>query len=177
MAATERREIWLRGNVRPVVVAAAVAALAGAAGLAGLVAAGSPAWLRWLVCGAVATTLAAVAAVGLAAGRPRLARCGNHLEIRLSPTGVERVPLDVVECVFRGTEPVTTRAAGFRVGTLVVRFAERAAGWRARDTFRPWGTWDEGHAVIDGRWCEPLSRQTVERLAGRLLEAKRETGT
>ena len=62
---------------------------------------------------------------------------------------------------------------GRRIGTLVVRFAERAVEWKARPAFRPWGTWDDGHVVIDGRWCEPLSRETVERIAAALLEAKR----
>jgi hypothetical protein len=98
--------------------------------------------------------------------------------VRLAPGRVERVPLEVVECVFRGSERLPEQEGeeatrGRRIGTLVVRFAERATEWKVRPAFRPWGTWDDGHVVIDGRWCEPLSRETVERIAAALLEAKR----
>lgn len=174
---SERREVWLRANVRPVVGLAVVLGLAiGAAGLvSGL--AGTVPWLRWVVVGGGVFAAALLAAVGRVAARPRLARVGDVLEIRLSPAALSRVPLAVVECIFRGTEPLAGGSDAeprFRVGTLVVRFAERAAEWRSRPTFRPWGSWSDGHAVIDGRWCEPLSRETVERIAAALLEAKRQ---
>jgi hypothetical protein len=176
--ATEQREVWLRGNTRPVAGLATVIGIVAAAILPPVIAAGSPRWLVWAILGGAGAASAGLVAIGRAAARPRLIRAGEHLEIRLSPTAVERVPLDVVECVFRGTEPLSEGSGDapprFRVGTLVVRFAERAAAWRKRPTFGPWGTWDDGHAVIDGRWCEPLSRPTVERIAAALVEAKRQ---
>lgn len=174
----ERCEVWLRGNTRPVAGLAAALAVAAAALLATVMAGGLPRWLGWPTALAALAALAGVVALGRAAGRPRLCRAGDTLEIRLSPSGAQRVPLAAVECVFRGTEPLAAGAADppprFRVGTLVVRFAERATEWRSRPTFRPWGNWDDGHAVIDGRWCEPLSRGTVERIASALVHAKRE---
>ena len=173
----QRRDVWLRGNMRPVVgfsaVATAVAALA-----VMLLAVFGQAWGAWLVVGVAAGVLLSLIVIDRASARPRLARCGDRLEVRLAPGRVEMVPLDMVECLFRGSEVLGEQADDaaplLRVGTLVIRFAERAGQWSARPAFRPWGTWQDGYAVIDGRWCEPLSLETVQRIAGALLEAKRE---
>lgn len=175
--ATHRPEVWLRGNVRPVAGAAAAVGLAAAGGVGACVAAGAAPWLAWTIGGSAALAAALLAAVAWIAAAPRLTRAGDSLEIRLAPATVERVPLAEVECVFRGTEPLADGPGDqprFRVGTLVVRFAERATAWRSRPTFRPWGSWSDGHAVIDGRWCEPLTRDTVARIAAALLDAKRQ---
>jgi len=178
-----RREVWLRGNLRP---AAALAALATLLGLAIVAAAILAALAAAFIAGAAATACLLVTAGGYGlwmASRPRLARVGDSLEAWLSLAGPQRLPLDVVECIFRGSEPLPLpgRPAGqenappkFRVNTVVVRLAERATDWRARETFRPWGTWKDGHLVVDGRWCEPLSPETVRGVADKLLEAKRE---
>lgn len=171
-------EVWLRANPRPVaalaaIVAACFAVAAAAAWLAGV-------GLAAMSVGSVvaATVAGGLLAAAIAAVQPRLVRRGDELEVRLSPLAVERVPLEVVECLFRGSEPLPEGRADmpprFRVGTLVVRLAERAEAWRARPTFRPWGSWADGHIMIDGRWCEPLSHETVGRIAERLLLAKRE---
>lgn len=171
-------EIWLRGNPRPAVALCAVllaaAALAGAA-----VAAWGPApWISAVV--AAACVAAVIVGLGLVwtASRPRLARHGSVLEIRLSPLGVERVPLEIVECVFPGSQPLGADdgSADRRVGTLVVRLAERATEWRSRPVAAAWGTWDDGNVVFDGRWCEPLSQAVARDLSGRLLEARRGLG-
>lgn len=177
MNAALRREVWLRGNVRPALGLAAIVAVAAGVALTGCAAAGFGV-AAWLVGAVAVVAVAAAALLARAAAMPRLSRIGDHLEIRLAPGPVERVPLAVVECLFRGSEPLPDpgddeAGARFRVGTLVVRFAERATEWTQRPTFRPWGTWNDGHAVIDGRWCEPLSRETVERIAADLLAAKR----
>jgi len=160
-------------NSRPVlglVVAALLVAgiAAGACGLAG----------GGMLTTAAAAIVPLVAAASLAAVaiRPRLARDGSEMVVRLAPLATERVPLDVVECVFSGSQPLVSADGGpprRRVGTLVIRLAERATDWRHRPTFGPWGTWDDGHVVIDGRWCEPLSPEFARTLAGRLMECKR----
>ncbi|MFM8893361.1 MAG: hypothetical protein ACKOTB_17405, partial [Planctomycetia bacterium] len=96
-------EVWLRGNLRPVVplaVVAVVAALVAAAAawpagglragaIVGIVVAG--------VGGAIVGSLAREAA------RPRLTREGDELLVRLAPATVERVPLAMVECFFQGS--------------------------------------------------------------------------
>lgn len=178
--AVDRDEIWLRGNVRPVVAVAA-------AGLGGLVAAVAAAWLAgviWLVATAAVTGLAAavlLAAMAIAASRPRLVRRGPALVIRLSPATTFAVPLDSVECFFPGSSPLDVRGrqtcgdhATWRINTLVMRLAERAVDQQSRRTFTPWGTWDDGYVVFDGRWCEPLSGDLARGLSRRLLDARRE---
>lgn len=177
--AGEQAEVWLRANHRPVlglaigpgialaVVGFLVAAVAPGPAAAAAVAAAT---------GALAAGLIALAAVAL---RPRLVRRGDQLEVRLTPLGVERVPLELVECLFRGSEPLPATGdehgqPRYRVGTLVVRLAERAEAWRSRPTFRPWGGWEDGHITIDGRWCEPLTRERVGQIAERLIAAKRQ---
>ena len=183
-------EVWLRGNLRPVLGVGVVAAAAVALALGGAVAAGAPSVVRALAA-LLAAVVAVVAALAVAAAGPRLGRRGDALLVRLSPWRTDEVPLAIVECVFPGSQPVTgpvlehvhadadADAAGDpsparRVGTLVIRFAERARDWRDRPTFAAWGTWHDGHAIVDGRWCEPLSAAVAQRISQRLLEAKRE---
>jgi hypothetical protein len=175
-------EVWLRGNVRPVVAAGAVVAVIIAGGVAAttLVGVGRP--FRPVVLAASAVAASTVGLLAAAAARPRLLLAGDALLVRLSPTRVERVPLDVAECFFPGSSPLTRGGAqtcehhaAFRVNTLVLRLAERADDYRARPTFVPWGTWEDSYVVFDGRWCEPLSPELARRLGRRLVDAKRES--
>jgi hypothetical protein len=178
---SEPAEVWLRGTVRPVAALAAVAAVVLAGGIAAttLTAAGRPFLAAVLAaCGVVAAGIGLLAA---AASRPRLMRDRHALVVRLSPGRVETVPLDVAECFFPGSNPLTRGGeqtcehhAAFRVNTLVLRLAERAEDYRRRMTFTPWGTWDDSYVVFDGRWCEPLSPDLARQLGRRLVDAKRE---
>jgi len=175
--ASERSEVWLRSNPRPAVAGAAVAGLAMAMVVAVLWTVGGPGWCWWAVALAAAASVPIVAALVVTASLPRLVRQGNRLRVRLSPLAAEDVPLEIVECVFPGSSPLVgteSAAAPRRVGTVVVRLAERAIDWKQRPTFAPWGTWSDGHVVIDGRWCEPLSLEVTKQLGQRILEAKRE---
>lgn len=173
-------EIWLRGNLRPVFwLAGAGFAVAGAvlaAAVCGVVP--SSVWALLVPLG-----LAGALAVGLlarTAALPRLERRGDVLRIRLAPGTTEEVPLQVVECFFSGSNPISRSGeptcgghAAFRVNTLVMRLAERAADQATRPTFTPWGTWADGYVIFDGRWCEPLSPDLARALGRRLIEAKR----
>lgn len=181
--------MWLRGNVRPVLglglfCGGLLAIAVGAAVMAGA----RPALVRGLAA-MLGIVVVGGAGLAVAAAGLRLGRRGDALLVRLSPWRTEAVPLAVVECVFPGSQPLTgpvlehvheATDAGTgpaptrRVGTLVIRFAERAREWRDRPTFAGWGTWHDGHAIIDGRWCEPLSAAAAQRIGQRLLEAKRE---
>ncbi|MCE2726405.1 MAG: hypothetical protein LW698_06460 [Planctomycetaceae bacterium] len=175
--ASERSEVWLRSNPRPAVAGAAVAGLAMAMVVAVLWTVGGPGWCWWAVALAAAASVPIVAALVVTASLPRLVRQGNRLRVRLSPLAAEDVPLEIVECVFPGSSPLVgteSAAAPRRVGTVVVRLAERAVDWKERPTFAAWGTWSDGHVVIDGRWCEPLSLEVTKQLGQRILEAKRE---
>jgi hypothetical protein len=177
----ETSEIWLRGNLRPVVWLALVEVVVGG----GLIAAAAlrASSLPFFLLVAVPVCGMAAGIVGVlawAAARPRLQRVGRCLRVRLSPTAVEDVPLDAVECFFQGSNPIDRSGeptcgdhATLRVNTLVMRLAERAADFSKRATFTPWGTWDDGYVVFDGRWCEPLSADLARRLSRHLLDAKR----
>jgi len=174
-------EVWLRGNIRPVLGLAVVGGLAVAGMWACALLAGASSGWRWLAAAVSIMIVALVATLAVAAARPRLVRRGERLVVRVSPLAVEPVPLDVVECFFPGSnpldasgEPTCGEHARFRVGTLVMRIAERAVGHQRRETFSPWCIWKDGYVVIDGRWCEPLSPALTRDLAGRLAAAKRE---
>lgn len=177
----ETSEIWLRGNMRPAVVMASVFTLV-CGGLLAALRWGNPTptpQMVWLVRGFGAVSAATMAVLLLSASRARLERVGNALRVRLSPFRSDEVPLDVVECFFLGSHPLeqpgTVRddLPTHRVGTLVVRLAERAVEWHERPTMSEWGTWKEGAIVCDGRLCEPLSADLVHSLTRRLVEAKR----
>jgi hypothetical protein len=175
-AAAETVDVWLRGNPRPAAVGAAVLVLAGGAAFVAAWACGAPA--AALVALAAAGGVGVAFALGLlaAAMAPRLERRGGSVRIRLAPLAAHDVPLEIVECVFPGSQPLGDAAGAGprRVGTVVMRLAERATAWRSRPTFAAWGSWQDGHVVIDGRWCEPLSLEVTRHLGQRILEAKRE---
>jgi hypothetical protein len=175
MAASGGGDVWLRGNARPAAALAGVMVAAAALAVVVVVALRLPAWIMGLVAAIALVDLAVAAGLAWAASRPRLACRGDVLEVRLSPLGVERVPLEVVECVFPGSELLGTDpdAADRRVSTLVLRLAERAVAWRSRPVSSPWGRWEDGSIVFDGRWCEPLSPAVARNLSDRLLEARR----
>jgi len=178
----ESDEIWLRGNMRPAVFMAAVFVLVCGGLLASLRLADSPptpltVGLVRAFCGLAAIVMATFL---LAASRPRLERVGEVLRVRLAPFRSQDVPLEVVECFFLGSRPleqpgtVPDDLPTHRLGTLVVRLAERAVEWHERPTMMSeWGTWKEGAIVCDGRWCEPLSADLVRSLTRRLVDAKR----
>ncbi len=175
-AAAHPQEVWLRGNPRPAAVGTVACGLAGAAAVAAAWACGTPPWA--LVALAAAGVVAVAFALGLlvAAAAPRLERRGDTVRVRLAPLAAHDVPLEIVECVFPGSQPLgaVAEATPRRVGTVVMRLAERATAWRSRPTFAAWGTWHDGHVVIDGRWCEPLSLEVTRHLGQRILEAKRD---
>jgi hypothetical protein len=174
-AAPVAAEVWLRSNPWPAALLSATLATVAVAAFAVVVAVRPSAWG---VAVAAAASLAGLlfAAVFLwAASQPRLACRGDVLEVRLTPLGVQRVPLEVVECVFPGSRPLGSNAetADRRVTTLVLRLAERAVEWRSRPVSPVWGSWEEGNVVFDGRWCEPLSPAMARDISARLLEARR----
>ena len=173
--ASKAREVWLRSNPRPALAGAVAVAVALAVAAVALRASGGPTWGWWALAAAGAAGGALATALVVTAALPRLVRQGDVLRVRLSPLAAHDVPLEIVECVFPGSSPLEGNAAApRRVGTVVVRLAERAVAWKQRPTFAAWGTWNDGHVVIDGRWCEPLSLEVTKQLGHRILEAKRE---
>jgi len=177
----ETGAIWLRGNMRPAALMAAMFALVCGGLLASLRLADTPPapLMVGLVCAFCVLAATVMATFLAAASRARLERVGDVLRVRLALFRTQDVPLDVVECFFLGSQPleqpgtVSEDLPTHRVGTLVVRLAERAVEWHQRPTMSEWGTWKEGAIVCDGRWCEPLSADLVRSLTQRLVDAKR----
>ena len=187
-----RREVWLRGNPRPLVAVAAVVVGCVVAITLMAEARGE----RWMSVASVAVgtvVLALVVALAFAAALPRIERRGSVLRLRLAPTRCYDVPLDVVECFFQGShvigrpvQPCTGEVEehehdepdrGRRRGTIAVRIAERAEEWQERPTFRPWAGWKRGSIVLDGLWFERLPMERFGELAGRLVAANRSAGS
>jgi hypothetical protein len=168
-------EIWLKANPRPAVAMGGAMLVAAALALAAVAAFRPPTVVAALIIAAAVVDALVVAGFIWASSRPRIARRGDTLEIRLSPMAVERVPIELVECVFPGSQPLggDDATADRRVGTLVIRLAERALDWRSRPVAAAWGAWEDGNVVFDGRWCEPLSQAVARDLSGRLFEARR----
>ena len=137
--------------------------------------------LMVLLCAAVLGTLGGtVGAVAFMAKKERVFLDGAFVMVRTGPASLEKIPLDAVECFFLGSqpldragEPVGAEDADFRVGTLVVRIAERF-GDIASARRGPWAGWEDGYLVVDGRWSEPLVVETLRRINGRLAVAKRQ---
>lgn len=187
--------VWLRANARPVWLATlAQLAVVGAVWVLIALVAGLPPWGPWSWRAVVVDLVA----VGLAIGAlvtawcsllPRLQRCGGRLRVRLAPGWSHEVPVEVVECFFLGSDSLAADGGGaadgtaptHRVGTLVMRIAEREAErWQPVDTrarwpwATAWGRWQDGAIVLDGRWCEPLSVDLARQLSGVLVAARRE---
>ncbi len=180
-AGMESTEVWLRGNPRPVAALAAVS-LAGTLLLLGT-------WWAWsgegwgygLISVVAAGELAVVGLLGWSAVRPRLARVDLRLVMQLHPLHASVIPIDMVECFFLGSNgcdpqgrPSGEQPPTFRVGTVVMRLAERADHLKAGSSFRPWATWENGYVVFDGRWTEPISAAVIKRLNADLVATRRE---
>jgi hypothetical protein len=184
---TAAADIWLHGNVRPAAGLLAAAVLLATGVAAAIIVVPLAPWLGWTVGSGALLLVMATATLAWSAARPRLVRAGPEVVVRLSPLVVHRVPLEIVECVFPGSqslssgtsvpegrEPEADAAAERRVNTLVLRLAERASQWRSKPVAAAWGAWSDGTIVFDGRWCEPLSPSVVRGISARLIEAKRE---
>jgi hypothetical protein len=176
-------EVWLRGNMRVAGVLGTVAMLLDGGALAAVLMAmrgggESPGW--WGVAAVAAGAASGLMLLAWASSRPRLVRQGDSLLVQVSPLTRQEVPIDVIECFFPGSNPLDADGAptcgehaAFRVGTLVIRLAERALDYRSGATFAPWATWSDSYIVLDGRWCEPLSPELVKSLSSRLVTVKR----
>ena len=174
----ETEEVWLKGNLRPVVGLALTTIVAAFVCSAVVIVWDASPLVGWLLAGLLAGTASIVVTLAAIAWRPRLSYRQGMLRVRLSPLVLHEVPLESVECFFLGSSAVDSgrkTAVTRRVGTLVMRIADRSIAWQERPTFTPWGQWKEGAVVFDGRWCEPLSIGVARGLSAKLVDAKRAT--
>jgi hypothetical protein len=174
-----KREIWLETNRRAILVGLIPAALATTLLVAW--ACLTNLWsVRILACG-IAVPLAVVTVLLAWWLRvPRLAYRDGMLQVYLRGFDVLEVPIEHVECFFRGQgESLVGRAAADAVQppqatTIVVRLAEAAHDFQRREVRRELGGWCEGYITIRGTWCEPIDADLLTRLNRRLVEVHRE---
>jgi len=179
-----RNHDWLRANLR---LAGLLAVIASFLFLSVIAMCGIAIWFSGglsavaVLCSAGLGILSCIIGyVAFTAKQGRIFSKDSSLLVRIGPVSVEKLPLDAVECFFLGSqpldrsgEPVASDEAAFRVGTLVVRVAERY-GHLASGRRGPWARWKDGYLVVDGRWSEPLVVETLRRINGRLAVAKRQ---
>ncbi len=173
-------EIWLRANpkaVWPLLFLPTLLVVAGLAGMAWCVTCDAGAAF-WLTSAAILVLGLAPLAVLLRWSRlPRLAYQEAQLLVYLDHAQPMRVPIEVVECFFRGTgETLLPGAKGdvVKTATIIVRLAEAAREWHARPSRPSLGVWADGYITLRGTWCEPITPELLRRLNARLVEVHRE---
>ena len=174
------QEVWLRGNRRALAVGMVLPGLWLAAALAALAIAlvsGQPWWVAALAAVLALPPLWMLAVVAYAMLLPRLAYDRRHLLVYVDAYRPIRVPVEVVEVFFLGQGPSDLpKLAGREPETrnVVVRLAESAPEWKHREVRPAFGRWCEGYITLRGSWCEPITRELMQRLNQRLTEAQRE---
>ena len=172
-------EVWLRNNRRALAVGMILPGLWLAIALAAL-ATGLSRGEMWLAAVAALLCLPPLwllAGLALAMTRPRLAYEDGGLLVYIDAYRPTRVPIEVVEVFFLGQGPSELpRLAGREPETqnVVVRLAEAAAEWKHREVRPAIGQWCEGYITLRGSWCEPITRDLMQRLNRRLAEVQRE---
>lgn len=175
-------ETWLRTNQRLL----ALGLIGPACGLLGSVAVGVWAavaqrgWPWFVGCAVIGVpAVIALAALARLLRAPVLAYSEGYLLVALNRGRPERVPIEIVECFFRGQgeTPVAGRPNGVPAAHIVVRLAEAAETWHHREVEGKWGRWCGGYITIYGTWCEPITADLLRSLNARLtavLRAQRE---
>jgi hypothetical protein len=172
-------EIWLRTNVRALLLGAVLPSAAGLFGLIlllGLPGHEPAAWMRGLGTVLLLAAAALILALLWQMRQPRLAYADGHLLVWLRAGAPIRMPVEVVECFWLSQTPSLLpgkRHARTETAAVVIRIADRATEWRHQEVKPQLGKWCEGYITIRGTWCEPLSIQLIDRLNRRLAEVSR----
>lgn len=173
-------EVWLRNNRRALTVGML---LPGLCLLAALTALGFSLWsaqLWWVTALAAALCVPPLWLIGslaYAMTRPRVAYESGELLVFLEMSKPTRVPIDIVEVFFLGQGPSELPKLKGRepeTSNVVIRLAESAGEWKHREVRPALGHWCEGYITLRGSWCEPLTREVLQRLNHRLMEVQRQ---
>jgi hypothetical protein len=169
-------EVWLRTNVRPLLVTLIIALVFAVAGISAI-AISDRFWfgLGLKIVGWITLVVSALFALMLAYQMtlPRLVYRDGELLVYLASSQPARVPIELVELFFAGqgvsTLPASTELPT-KSRTVVIRLAEAATEWHFREVKPAWGEWREGYVIIRGTWCEPLTTDVLKSLNRRLRE-------
>jgi hypothetical protein len=168
--------IWLRGNRRlraAALLASVCVALGGLTFLAGIPV---PFWGRVVGASVLGMALWSFLRLAWFVGAPRIRCDGRSLLVNLGEIRPCAIPLEAVECFFRGTGPTllsSQGAASVRVGTIIIRIADRARQWHQRPVLRWLGSWSGGYVSLSGLWSEPITPQLLADLNRRLVAEHR----
>lgn len=108
---------------------------------------------------------------------PRLAYRNGDLLVYLRSWQPDRVPIEAVECFFRGqgsSDIPVQSAIDPQTSTIVVRLAEAAVDYHHVEVKPAMGQWCGGYIVLRGTWCEPITAELMQKLNRRLVEVHRE---
>jgi hypothetical protein len=173
------RECWLRTNTRATSLGFLVPGLLCVIGVLLIVLTptdgGFSPW-QWTGIALLAVAAAMALAVVSMLRLPRLAYQDGKLLVFLRGRTPLAVPIEDVEVFFLGqTESLMPGKGGSSAKTsaVVVRLAEKATDWHARDVSTALGRWQDGYITIRGTWCEPISPELLSQLNKRLVEAHR----
>lgn len=167
-------ECWLRCNVRmqSLGFAAGIFGLALGVGILSLSndETGLMKIVQWIPVGA---SLLIVAFFGYLLRRPRLGYHAGSLLIYAGFGSPLSVPIEVVEVFFLGEQPAGNVGPGrsrASMSTVVVRIAQKAKEYQARDLPPRVGMWREGYITLHGLWCQPINAELLHDLNRRLRE-------
>ncbi|MDP6442574.1 MAG: hypothetical protein QGG36_10165 [Pirellulaceae bacterium] len=176
-------ECWLRPNARAIVMGAIFpAAVACGGALLALLARGEFLWW-WRAAGCLTSLSGLYVTISLIAlaRLPRIGYQDAHLLVYLTGPQPERVPIELVECFFRGQGPGFVHSSDDeyddelpQANNVLVRLAERDENWRERETKRALGHWCDGYITIRGVWCEPIDGDLLQILNAKLAAAHRD---
>jgi hypothetical protein len=112
--------------------------------------------------------------LGLHSRRPRLGYEQGELLVFSGGLRPVRVPIEIVEVIFRGQGVAGAGpAAELQTANLVVRLAERETSWHRREMRGTFGSWQDGYVTLRGAWCEPIHTELIHGVNRRLVEIKR----
>ncbi len=173
-------QILLRGNRRIGMLAALVLVLA-LCGIVGCMLAWSATLIMIGGGIAIAALLPAAFVIWQLCFVPRLAIDDDSLFVLVSNTAKPTaVPLDSVEVFFmgqgavQGDEPGHPRDyQGAVAANVIVRLAESATEWHARDVNERLAVWRDGYITVRGLWCEDINQELLASMNRSLSAAKR----
>jgi hypothetical protein len=172
------RNIWLHTNRRAFWLGLIILSPFLAASISCLLFSSNALW-RWAAVGATVVLAYLLLLCMYLMFRPRLSYRNEHLQVCLRSGAPIQVPIEVVECFFRGQgetllpRPFAKRDSVDETSTVVVRLAEAAKEWEHIDVNPALGLWCDSYITVRGTWCEPITNELLKRLNENLIAAHR----
>ncbi|MEM9658917.1 MAG: hypothetical protein AAF961_11205 [Planctomycetota bacterium] len=167
-------EVWLRPNVRILLLALPPAVAIAALGGLALSLAEGVAWhaIAW---GLLGLGLWFAVGVAMQLRRPRIAFADQKVLFYLRARRPIAVPVEAVEAFFLGQGPAHLPGKSQHRAEsidLVARLSQKYPEWEKIEVKRVLGRWCDSYVTLCGSWCEPLNTDVVQRLNRRLREAR-----